>query len=356
MTTIKKIILQIIFLFLAFNSFAQQNHYIYIQTENKQPFFVKQDKKVLSSSSTGYLIIPKLQDGDHTFSIGFPKNEWPQQNVTISIQKKDLGFLLKNFNEKGWGLFNMQTLQVTSLGSNTPSQPDVAKEQPKEQPKQIQEKIIEQPKATETKPIQTNSNSITKLSAINKPDGKELIYLDNNNGVIDTVKIFIKDEISKTEIISNPIIQPKTEEIKKDEILNNEPSRNKPALPVVENKPAPKIEAPKDNAQLSPIKSSPNGCKNFASDEDFIKLRAKMANSTSDDEMLYKAHIFFTKKCFTTKQIDLLSTLFLSDGGKYKFFDDAFQYVSDPQNFGQLQKNLTETYYIKRFKTLIDKE
>ena len=127
-------------------------------------------------------------------------------------------------------------------------------------------------------------------------------------------------------------------------------------MPVVENTPTTKIEAPRDNVQLSPIKSSANGCKNFASNDDFIKLRAKMANSKDDDEMLYKAHIVFTKKCFTTKQIDLLSTLFLSEGGKYKFFDDAFQYVSDPQNFTQLQKNLTEAYYIKRFKTLIDKE
>ena len=132
MTTIKKITLQILLLLLTFNAFAQQNHYIYIQTENKQPFFVKQDKKILSSSSTGYIIISKLQDGDHTFAIGFPKNEWPQQNVTISIQQKDVGFLLKNFNEKGWGLFNMQTLQVTSLGNSSAPQPDVAKEKPKD--------------------------------------------------------------------------------------------------------------------------------------------------------------------------------------------------------------------------------
>src|SRR6188768_2663174 len=73
-----------------------QNRFIYIQTENKQAFYVKMDKKILSSSASGYMIISKLIDSTYKFSIGFPKNEWPEQNVTITLKEADAGYLLKN--------------------------------------------------------------------------------------------------------------------------------------------------------------------------------------------------------------------------------------------------------------------
>ena len=110
--------------FLVFFSFglaAQQNHFIYFQTENKQPFYVKLDKKLLSSSASGYLIVPKLQDGAYTLTIGFPKNIWPEQNITCSVNKKDDGYLLKNFGDKGWGLFNLQTLEVVMAAQKAAS-------------------------------------------------------------------------------------------------------------------------------------------------------------------------------------------------------------------------------------------
>ncbi len=102
--------------FFALSSFSQQNHFIYLQTENKQPFYVKLDKKILSSSASGYLIIPKLQDGDYVLAIGFPKNEWPEQSIACSVNKKDAGYLLKNFGDKGWGIFNLQTMEVVMSG------------------------------------------------------------------------------------------------------------------------------------------------------------------------------------------------------------------------------------------------
>src|SRR5882757_1153709 len=97
---------------LSVSAHAQQNHFIYIQADNRQPFYVKLDKKLLSSSASGYLIIPKLTDSSYDLSIGFPKNEWPEQKVTCNINRADVGYLLKNFGEKGWGLFNFQTMDL----------------------------------------------------------------------------------------------------------------------------------------------------------------------------------------------------------------------------------------------------
>ncbi|HUS00268.1 MAG TPA: hypothetical protein VMY77_00990, partial [Chitinophagaceae bacterium] len=52
---------------------AQDTHFIYLQTENKQPFFVKLNNKTLNSYPSGYLIIPNLDDGLYSLVIGFPE-------------------------------------------------------------------------------------------------------------------------------------------------------------------------------------------------------------------------------------------------------------------------------------------
>ena len=91
---------------------AQQNHFLYIQTEGRQPFYVKLDKKIYSSSASGYLLISKLKTATYSLGIGFPKSEWTEQNIQCKIDDNDIGLLLKNFGSKGWGLFNLQTLDV----------------------------------------------------------------------------------------------------------------------------------------------------------------------------------------------------------------------------------------------------
>jgi Domain of unknown function (DUF4476) len=101
-----------LFLFLLPGLKAQQNHFIYIQTENHQTFYVKLEKKIFTSSASGYLILPKLKAGEYQLSIGFQKNGVVEQNMICTIDKTDIGFILKNFGAKGWGLFNLQTLDV----------------------------------------------------------------------------------------------------------------------------------------------------------------------------------------------------------------------------------------------------
>ena len=101
-----------LFLFLLPRLKAQQNHFIYIQTENHQTFYVKVEKKIFTSSASGYLILPKLKGGNYQLSIGFQKNGVVEQNMVCTIDKTDIGFILKNFGAKGWGLFNLQTLDV----------------------------------------------------------------------------------------------------------------------------------------------------------------------------------------------------------------------------------------------------
>ena len=91
---------------------AQRIYFVYLQTENQQPFFVKLDEKIFTSTNSGYLILSRLRDSTYNFIVGFPGKKWPDQKFSVNINRKDHGYILKNFNEKGWGLFDLQTLAV----------------------------------------------------------------------------------------------------------------------------------------------------------------------------------------------------------------------------------------------------
>ena len=82
-------------------------------------------------------------------------------------------------------------------------------------------------------------------------------------------------------------------------------------------------------------------------------LRKKIVGEKNDDDMVAEAKKVFKTKCFSTLQIKNLSALFLTEESKYKFFDAAYQYVSDLENFSTLQSELKEEYYINRFKAMI---
>ncbi|HEX5150180.1 MAG TPA: DUF4476 domain-containing protein [Parafilimonas sp.] len=96
---------------------AQQKHFIYIQSEDKQQFAIVFNGKVYSSSDYGYIIIPKLADGDYNFTVSFPMNKFPDQAFSCTINKKDAGFFLKNGTD-GWALQDMHTQKSVPGNSN----------------------------------------------------------------------------------------------------------------------------------------------------------------------------------------------------------------------------------------------
>ena len=397
------------------HTLAQQNHFIYIQTENKQPFYVRIGDKVLSSSSVGYIVIPKLQNGIYEMNIGFPKNEWPQQRITVTVNNNDAGFVLKNFEEKGWGLFNMQTLDIIMASAtqgnkdgtagnksdgfadvladvvNTPSikQKPVEKindkKAPAENPKPVtvtETKIT--PVVKEEKPVANGLKPAVKLLSTLDNTGRSMIYADGYDGKTDTIRIFIpysgkaeepvketatttieKPTIQEMKPVVKeevPVVKEKKEEAKEDkkfldiEVQNpnakkdtvvNEPVKEKKET-VLKEKEREVINTP--NAVVTMINSD---CKAVANDEDFLKLRKKMAAQKTDDNMIVMARKAFATKCYTTEQVSNLSVLFLKDEGRYNFFDAAYPHVNDSRNFGSLVNKLSDEYYINRFKAMI---
>ncbi|MGX5818772.1 DUF4476 domain-containing protein [Chitinophaga lutea] len=108
---------------------AQDNtsYFVYIQHEKQQPFYVKLDGKLLSSSVKGYVILPRLQAGKVPITVGFPKGEAPEQEYVIRLTgKRDYGYLLKNTAEKQYTLYDLQTYASLKSGGQAPAEPEVA--------------------------------------------------------------------------------------------------------------------------------------------------------------------------------------------------------------------------------------
>ncbi len=110
---------------------SQHYHFVYMQGENQQVFYMKKSGELITSSATGFVILPKLQAGTHQFTIGFPKNQWPEYEFQVEIKSSDRGFTLKNFEDKGWGLFDLQTLELIMGRKIDPPKVQVAPETPK---------------------------------------------------------------------------------------------------------------------------------------------------------------------------------------------------------------------------------
>ena len=106
----KNLLLVVVFVASAICASAQKVYFMYLQSENSSPFYVKMNDKIHSSATSGYLILSNLVDSSYNFSIGFPALQ-SEARFTVKLGAKDRGFLIKNF-ESGTGLFDLQNLTI----------------------------------------------------------------------------------------------------------------------------------------------------------------------------------------------------------------------------------------------------
>src|SRR5947207_3111064 len=120
MSNMKRILLFLCFAVTVSMLYAQKIYFVYLQTENNDAFFVRMDDKLYGSSPAGYLILPRLKDSTYHFRLGFPGKDI-DLDFSTTIKSRDHGYLVKNFGEKGWGLFDLQSLSIQMSSSNVKS-------------------------------------------------------------------------------------------------------------------------------------------------------------------------------------------------------------------------------------------
>ena len=383
-------------LFTASTASGQQNHFIYIQTDNKQPFYVRIKEKRFTATPAGYIIIPKIIDGAYVLRIGFPDNKWPAQDFPVQINNNDQGFLLKNFGASGWGLFNTNTLQVTMGATSQQATPGLTEKAADGFSDLLAEvtntpvspapifgttgKVdsIKTPAPTGMEPSNGSRNDTVKSTVVNSNSnvaltpagssikqvftlldstGRSAVFVISGAGSNDTVRLFIPYRpllaaaANRGELVISPAKDttgPGNGVVAQDK-APAVPSA-KEARPFITDVKVSDVATGTSSPQVQLINPS---CKVTATEPDFVKLRRKMAAAQDDAAMLQVAVKVFRTKCFSTEQVKNVSLLFLTDLGKYNFFDAAYNYVSDPANFKTLQSQLSDDYYINRFRAML---
>jgi hypothetical protein len=286
---------------------AQERHFIYIQSNNNQPFYVNLNNTIYSSTASGYVNISQLLQGKYYLTIGFAKNIYPEQKFIVDIEEATpgLGFSLMQKNNTNWYLSNYITNEIINSDNEIKiSTENVVK---KEVVKSIPPVIV-----PATVAIQNIIKSFEKKSS----QGVDLIYIDQSNSAKpDTITIFIAANIAETET-ANPS------------------SSASPIIPV-------------NSKQIQ------ENCKYVANNEDFFKLRLDMAAANTEEKMLVTAEKSFAAKCFLTGQLKNLSVLFLSEENRLQFFQLAQYHVADSENFSSLQSQFANQSTRAKFNTLL---
>lgn len=111
LNVMKRLMLLGILFCTAFLAKAQKVYFIYLQTEDASPFFVKMNNKVYSSNYSGYLILSNLVDSTYSFSVGPVPKGSKEPLFSIALNGNDKGYLIKNLKEYT-GLFDLQSLNI----------------------------------------------------------------------------------------------------------------------------------------------------------------------------------------------------------------------------------------------------
>lgn len=178
--------------------YGQVSHYLFIQTENNQPFYLRLMGANLSSNATGYLLIPKLSDGEYELNIGFAQSD-KEQKFTIKVEGKDLGFSLKQELDNNWSLFNLVDFSLIKGHAVAVESKEEKKEAVVEMPVEPIKQVF---KEHETKPapikeVVQSPKSIKVLPEIKKiydkttEDGIDMVFIVSGSPKNDTVILYV---------------------------------------------------------------------------------------------------------------------------------------------------------------------
>lgn len=372
MSLFTRIFLLLIVVYVISPNVTVGQHYIFIEADGQQPFYVKRADTLYSSSASGFLIIPKVPKGDFNIILGFPKAIYPEAVFEIKEVSRDRGFHLKLFEGKGWGLFDRTSMDVIYSNNNQidKSASDAVKKTAnpfaallsdatgddiliEQNPGVIQKQLVKdltvaQPKKEEVREVQDvkspETSVLVKIEELETDKEKIITYIDRKSGgQIDTVVIRIaKLEQSDIKIAPKPVsseLSPAREEVK--------------ALPEV-NSLIPPTEEKENQAEVqSSVGRKLSACtKPAAETKDMLNLQKKILGMAKEEDQLVYVEKVFGMKCFTSKQAVEVASFFLDEYSRMNLFKRVYWLVSDHEDFKQAGTLFFKDENIKAFKQL----
>ncbi len=369
-------------------SHAQQKHFIYVESEDRQAFAVVLNGKVFSSSDYGYVILPKLTDGTYNFTVSFPMNKFPDQKFKCVINKKDVGYKLENNAGKGWVLQNMQTQKF--LDGNGESTADNAfsnmlsdvvndsnltsKNLPASNIKTnaVADTVANASLTTQVNAVNNKNNSSAdsvtqpqKISEAKLDTGTTMTFVDKTTGT-DTIHVFIPSDATansttQPQSTTAPLNNTSTVTDTVSTALNQSPQTIDTTIQTSANpfyKPENVNTTAATSLQETTVKPAISNavrqdCSSMISDNDMDKIKRKMFVQNNDNGMVQTALRYVNNKCITTDQVKTLGNLFSSDDGRYNLYDVLYKHVYDYGNYTTLESQIIDPYYKKRFEVML---
>ena len=109
----------VIVLILMAGRICAQDYFVLIEADNGQPFYVRVDSQLYSSSARGHLILSQLRDSSYIITIGFPGQAFPERQFSFTVHQNDHAFRLKNEDGKGWWLIDDKGQELATVNGNS---------------------------------------------------------------------------------------------------------------------------------------------------------------------------------------------------------------------------------------------
>lgn len=354
-------------------SLAFAQHYLFIEAEGQQPFYLKKAGQTFSSTGSGFMILSKLTTSDIDLIIGFPNKIYPEVAFKITGLQADRGFYLKQLEGKGWVLVDRETTavmlgakvdaqQAQAIASSTGSFAELLADATGDKSlldktfiANTGDKAVVSNGPTNAKPKTTTLNTkqdnaqkqVKRLGTL----GTIRSYIQSEDSLLLKIAYFDKGikanwdtiyvEIEK--YINRPIQQLAVNELKEENSL---------------------VDAGGSMLSTSSLSPQPITKNRVALDcihpiampKDVRDLQKRLSKASSLDDQMILAEKIFSEKCFTTKQVKELGAFFWEEQSRLLFFSRIRKYVSDPSLFGELEQSFLQDNSKKAFRDMLKKQ
>jgi hypothetical protein len=376
-----------------------QLHFIYIQSDNKAAFTVKLSTNIYSSSADGSLMISKLKPGKYNLAVNAPSLNVTEV-FTVKVADKDLGFALKNKDNKGWVLENQENFEVltankpkaiqtdkqpvaaqpnnsafASMLSLAVGDPDLTKPLPNikiERPVTAASTQQENDIAKDNEAKQDSGNNIAideqalidatarvfKDKTVADEKGTNISFVIVENNISDTVDVFIpSDSFNVATKQAEVAPQKDTGNVLTNESTpvkqNTDSATNGNPFYAGSKQPSGNVDTKATVvASGAVVSANKSNCTKMLSESEIDKIRRKMFVESSDDKMIEIAKKSVKDKCITVQQVENLATQFLSDEGRFNLFVAMQPRISNMDDFSSLKKMLVDPSFKQKFDAL----
>lgn len=327
-------------LWLGLSASLQAQHYFFLEADRQQPFYIRWNGQIQSSSANGFLLVSKVETDKIVLTIGFPRNQYPEISFDLKGMDRDRGFQLKDFGEKGWGLFDRVSLEVI-MPINQSAAPIVVAAKPGENSFAsvladvtgdstllekkalakipVQVPVPVQPPAQPKKEIVQVPDSLVTLNKEKKPIISSMVLQDNEEKKL--MGYIVTGDGSLPDTIQVEIIKP-----------------------LIASKP---IQA--ESVKL-PVCDRP-----FADIKDIRALQKKILGLNAIGDQVAAVVKAFKEKCFNSRQAMDLGWMFTDESARLHLFESLYGMVSDPEQYKKLEAAFMKEDNIKAFRKLWSK-